>query len=181
MKKTWGWVLVLVYVILFRFAIETWLSYGLWLVGIALSFGWKSVDYLLYGLYSNDDDQAGVAMRQAYQTKQLGLVLQTITVWKPQMKQLISRSIFFVTLLPFLMLFVITSTGSALGAGLVLGLGLQVFLDILYWYDQPERLRTLYLSQVKEAWSDREIRLASRVFLAVYGVLAILAWGASLA
>jgi len=71
---------------------------------------------------------------------------------------LITRSpLFWLVYLP-LALFVVTSAGSALGNGLILGLGAQLWVEMMLSYQHPEQFATRFLTQLSRPLSISEIK-----------------------
>ncbi len=72
-------------------------------------------------------------------------------------KQLITRSATFILAYILLALFVITSSGSYIGMGIVLGIGLTLFAELYSCKDNPELFHQQFLSQLKRTLSQEEI------------------------
>lgn len=70
--------------------------------------------------------------------------------------QLVTRSLLFLVTLVPLALFMITSTGSLVGVGTLLGLGFGLALEMLFYRPHPELFQTRFLFQIKKTFSDRD-------------------------
>ena len=88
--------------------------------------------------------------------------------------ELMTRSLLFLIALVPLSLFVVTSSGSLVGSGLVLGLVSGLVGEMVMLRNQPDEFRAVFLSQMQRQVSEDEIRNVSVggvVFLVVITVL----------
>ena len=87
---------------------------------------------------------------------------------------LVVRSIFFLAAWVPMTLFVITSTGSMLGTGLVMGIGLHLLYDSFVDFKNMERLKWWLFWSVKRKVSDNEAKAVVWIFAGVFGLLSLL-------
>jgi len=85
--------------------------------------------------------------------------LQKIYSDELEKKILITRSPLFLLILPFLSIFMLTSTGSIAGMGLILGLNLVVIIEIWQLTYQTEKFNQLFLQGVKKHLVLSEIQI----------------------
>ncbi len=74
-----------------------------------------------------------------------------------QSPYLVSRSTLFLIALVPLALFVVTSTGSALGSGLVLGLLLSLIIEMAFFRQLPQLFNQRFLTQLKTEFNQQQI------------------------
>lgn len=87
--------------------------------------------------------------------------------------RLITRSILFIIAYFGLALFIVTSTGSAIGMGLILGIGLVLAFEL--WNSRTYvEFFNQYFIQSNRNWKQTEITNFIRFFLAFYVVICIL-------
>ena len=82
--------------------------------------------------------------------------------------QLMTRSLIFLLALIPLSLFVVTSSGSLIGSGLILGLVAGLVGEMRMLRGRPDEFRAVFLSQLKRDVSPEEIRnlvIGSGIFL----------------
>lgn len=88
-------------------------------------------------------------------------------------KHLITRSVLFALTLMVLLIFVITSSGSVLGVGMVLGVALKLSLEQQQLRQNPEAFHQTFLFQLKRRMTDLEIKRMLVIFNAVLGIAAL--------
>lgn len=79
---------------------------------------------------------------------------------------LVTRSALFLLAYIPLALFVVTSSGSLIGLGLILALGVSIVIELLSYRNNPAALQQRYLFQVKKEYKPSELL----VFIATYVV-----------
>lgn len=111
----------------------------------------------------------------------IGLRVDSANAWKWYQSQPLTRSIFFILALFVLGVFVITSAGSSLGTGLILGLWLGLLLEVQglqhdevafserFLHDIKPEVRTAFLQTWHGKWS-----LMMWLGLVLLGLLAVL-------
>lgn len=87
-------------------------------------------------------------------------------------KELITRSVLFALSYLVLLVFIVTSTGSLLGVGMVFGIGVQLVIEYFEARGNPEYFHKKFLFQLKRQLSSEEI---ARMILIFAGALALMA------
>lgn len=138
------------YTVVYYFLSLDWQSTAL--LGIGLAVGW-----LLYAL-------DGLLFAKYYAEPGLPL--------KP-----VSRSLWMLLVFWPLAIFVATSTGSLLGFGLILGIGVSLTCDILRLQNSAENFKTYFQFPVASQLNQTEIQIGSLVWaLAFLGLAASYLW-----
>ena len=88
---------------------------------------------------------------------------------------LVTRSIIFLFAFIPLSLFVITSSGSPLGSGMIVAMGFTYALELWQVKDSPKLFAQNFLWQTGKPWSKKEIKIFTRVFIIIVSLLALLA------
>lgn len=73
-------------------------------------------------------------------------------------QKLITRSMLFVAAFSGATLFILTSSGSSLGAGLVIGLGISLLGEMIAYLRQPQLFQQRFLFQLRRQPSLAELR-----------------------
>ncbi|MEX0895610.1 MAG: hypothetical protein WDZ94_01565 [Patescibacteria group bacterium] len=87
-------------------------------------------------------------------------------------KELITRSVLFALAYVVLLIFVVTSTGSPIGVGMVLGVGTQLSIEHFLARKNPEYFQKKFLFQMKRQLQPIEI---ARMMLLFAGVVVLMA------
>lgn len=88
-------------------------------------------------------------------------------------KQLITRSLLFIGCLLVLGLFVITSTTSYIGHGLVLGLGISILAELYFGLANITTFQQRFLFQMKKTLTEQEIKRLVGIFAVGLLILSI--------
>jgi len=127
-------------------------------IGLILGFLFLLFDEKLGYKYYAQNQQLGVANLSSVQNKAL-----------------ISRSIIFLFVFIPLSLFVITSSGSPIGVGMIISMGFIYSQELWQIINSPELFFQKYLWQTGKRWSGKEIKIFTRIFILIIILLAILA------
>lgn len=79
-------------------------------------------------------------------------------------QKLITRSILFVLAFSAAALFILTSSGSSLGAGIVIGLGVSLLGEMVVYLRHPTLFQQRFLFQLRRQPSTAELRLYVLIF-----------------
>lgn len=91
---------------------------------------------------------------------------------KEQFAKLITRSLLFMLALVVLTIFMVTSTGSNLGKGLVIGIGLGLSIEM--WQSRHfVKFFNQYFIQAHTAWTQREIMWLVYGFISFWLVMSV--------
>lgn len=155
-------VVSLLYVLPFFFAFATWWLWALFAAGVVVGryIFWFD-QHILYPLYAGKQQLPGLSEENVEQSS-MKVVPVTLT------------PIFSAAYVP-LALFVVTSGGSGLGAGLVLGMGLVMCRDLLQTRQDPVAFSTRFY-QGKKQLSLQEIQWITWFFVGLVAILSILAF-----
>lgn len=85
-------------------------------------------------------------------------------------KQLITRSALFILVYIFLALFVVTSSGSYIGTGMIFGIGITLFTELFSLRNATEAFHQKFLFQLKRQLAPLEIQRLVQAF----GIIMIL-------
>jgi hypothetical protein len=125
---------------------------------------WTTLVWLLAGLVG------GIALLWLDET----IAFPRYQVMDGERVGLVSRStLFLLSFLP-LALFILTSSGSLVGMGLILGMGFSLALEMLMLHTTPVVFRERFLQQLKREVSAQEVQLIAFGFSLFILVLAIL-------
>lgn len=86
---------------------------------------------------------------------------------------LITRSVLFMGVLVPLGIYLLTSTGSSLGIGLILGLVTGIFVEMLLNRNNVDAFNTRFLSQLKKKYVASEITSITAVFGVFWALLLV--------
>lgn len=90
-------------------------------------------------------------------------------------QRLITRSVLFVAVFALAAIFIVTSSGSELGLGLVFGIGFGIFCEMVATLGDPSLFTSRFLSQIKRSCSEREMVGYTVGFGGLLTLLALLA------
>lgn len=162
--KTWGkeeftW-LFLAYFALVS-ALRLQLNWGLpaWWLGGGISLLIQFADRLFYVYYVKPDAPLSVAVKRFIDKRQFRLAYIAFKHRGYEQEHLALQSALFMAAWVVIALYVITSSGSMLAAGLVLGLGLQLIYRMIADYREPKKLKAWLFWQIKRPVSDKEMRV----------------------
>ena len=137
------WLGLIVYLGVFVFQFGLSVSYVLFILGVlfGLSFFWWE---MVFHIQTNP--QFLTLKQQFEQLLHKRQISEIIKIFQSESERVstVSRSYVFVGIYFLIAFFVITSTGSAIGVGMVLGLGLRYCLDIHQYWTRPEQLDHIY-------------------------------------
>ncbi len=130
----------LIYTAFYFFIIQPWFRFVLFVLGVLLGWGLLKADQeRLYEFYNEEEELKKVQAegRQPF---------------------LMTRSTLFLLSLVPLGLFVVTSTGSALGGGIMMSLILGIVLELWEYRPLPKEFQQRFLSQMKIDIGAKDIR-----------------------
>lgn len=117
-------------------------------------------DHFLYTLYTKPDEAISAEAREFLDNKRYGYFFNSVMAHREERIELSLHSALFAGVIILLTIFTITSTGSFLGAGLVLGLYLRYLLDAYEVYRKdPARLNRILFWQLKGIISEQQLKI----------------------
>lgn len=87
---------------------------------------------------------------------------------------LITRSIIFLFAYIPLALFVITSSGSPMGSGMIVAMGFTYLFELWQLRNNPALFAEKFLWQTGNAWSRKEVKMFVRIFIIIILLLSVL-------
>lgn len=144
--------------------------------GVYLGFGLLFLDRLLHIFLIEPESQFSQSLHQALKKKQILRIARAILTANTMQKQLITRSALFLVAYVALALYIITSTGSAIGIGMILGIGLHYCFDFLLYKRDLELLRSHFLWQLKREFAQQEVNALFLVICVFFLLLTLLAF-----
>lgn len=148
------WLILVAYLAPFYFIMPSLLTFGLFLGGAALGVGVLFLDELkLSGWYNQPPPETAASSQQ-----------------------LITRSPLFLAVSIPLTLFVITSTGSPIGLGLVLAMSLWLVLEMWQLRPQPVEFQRRFGSLLNRVLTPNDSNTIVGVATSVLIILTLIAW-----
>lgn len=98
---------------------------------------------------------------------------ESVHLEKDQFARLITRSLLFIVAYFGLSIFLITSSGSSLGMGIVAGIGLALAVELWQSKNYVEFFNQ-YFIQAKKTWDKKEIDWFVKLFIVFYCVTTLL-------
>ena len=127
------------------------------MIGVYLGFGLLLLDRLLHVFFIAPDTEHSQQIRLAWKGRHFSQVARALMFSQTVQQRLITRSVLFLVAYVGLALFVVTSTGSVLGEGVVLGIGLHYCFDFFLYRRNLELLHQHFLWQLKRRLAEQEV------------------------
>ncbi len=153
-----------------------WGSFGLFGVGVWVGFQLLFLDRVVHAFYLYPDTEFNTLVRSLWIKRDLKGMFRALTQAETLQEKLLTRSALFLIVYIFLTIFVLTSTGSAVGIGVMLGMGLHYTADFWRYSQNPQQFAKQYLWQIQRSFSPREIRafvVSWTVFFVVLSLLVL--------
>jgi hypothetical protein len=150
--------LPLIYSALFFFSFPIWYLFALFLIGVMIGFAVIYADRLLHAFYLYPDTEFNQLLQTEWKRKNVFGVWNLLIQAEGHQEKLLTRSILFLAVYAVLTFFVLTSTGSMVGIGLMLGMGLRYTVDFWKLSRDPEVFHRQFLWQLKRSLSQQEVR-----------------------
>lgn len=130
-------------------------------------------DHLIYIYFLKPQDLSSQRVSYYMQKRNIGGALDTMISTKEERKNLVFHTFYFQLIFTVLTFYIITSSGSLLGMGLVLCFYLHMLLDQLEEYGKTGSILSWFRNQdiVEESLITSKF---SRVYMAVIGILLLL-------
>lgn len=167
MKKYWYWIGWLGCVIG-----GGWLGFG-WQgwqfgVGAVLAISLALVDRLVYSWWLYPFEQASIQIQYWTRKRDVKAVLGLLFQGNFEGRKLMLKSLGFGLIWILLAIYVISSTGSVVTMGIVMGLGFDLTWHILRDWKYPSKMATWLCWQVKRPVSDKEVKWCGGLFVGVW-------------
>lgn len=152
-------------------------SFVFFIMGTLIGFQILFFDRVLHAFYLYPETEFNQLVRSLWKNKDYVGFVKALSQAETLQEKLLTRSTLFLIVYVLMTIFVLTSTGSVVGTGIMLGMGLHYTYDFWRYSRSPEKFAKQYLWQVKRAVTDREIRgfvLAWSAFFAVLTLIVLL-------
>lgn len=146
-----------IYSLLFLFVYQPPQRFITFLIGLYVGFCLLFLDRVLHIFFIEPEAEYSQILIDTLKQKKILLFFKTLLLSRSLQKHLITRSILFLTAYAGTALFVITSTGSTIGTGIVLGIGLHYCFDFFRYAQNSNLLHTHFLWQVKKSFQQQEV------------------------
>ncbi len=131
------------------------------------------VDRLVYVYVTRPHEQLSEYVQHLIREKQFRAAVKALYERRAEQVHLSTRTVFFIVAWIPIGLYVITSTGSMLAAGLVMGVGLHLLFDMAEDWGNLERLKSWLFWQIKRPITDREAQTVIGVYVVAFVVLSL--------
>lgn len=166
--------LPLLYSAVFFFSFPNIFAFAVFVLGVVIGSGIILIDRLLHAFYLFPDTEFNVLIREEWRKKNIFGVLKMLQLADPYQDQLMTRSVLFLVIYWVLALFVLTSTGSILGIGIILGMGLRYVIDFWKVRNQPEVFVHQFLWQVRHQFTKQQVQLIMAGWVVGFTLLTLL-------
>ena len=146
------------------------LDWGLiwWWLGGILGVLMDYADRLVYVYYVKPNDPLSLAIKRLVKKRKYKISYIAFQNRGFEQQHLALHSILFLIVWIVIALYVITSSGSMLAAGLILGLGLQLLFDMLKDYQNSKKLKAWLFWQIKRPISDTELKVCMAAYIGAF-------------
>lgn len=145
-------------------------------ISVYFGFGLLFLDRLLHIFYIESETPFSQSVRESWRQKDVRKVLRSVFYAGQMQERLITRSVFFLVAYAATALFVITSTGSVIGTGIILGVGLHYCFDFWQYRKNLESLHQHFLWQFRRKLAEREVTSFFLAMCAFFVLLSLLAF-----
>jgi hypothetical protein len=153
-----------------------WLAYGIYVlvlallrwqwdvtlvflvVGVFMGWGMIYVDRLIQAFLVRPHEHLSEYVKHKLREHQFWEVVQLLRERGDEQRRLVMRSVIFMAAWIPVAIFVLTSTGSMLAVGLVMGMGLYLLVEVWRDWSNWERLREWLFWPISRRVSEREIK-----------------------
>jgi hypothetical protein len=167
--------LPLFYTVPFFFIFQDKWLFLQFVIGVGLGFLLFLLDRFLHVFFIQPESEFSQLVRGHWQQRKIKKIFHTFLTGRDQQNELITRSIFFLIVYVGLALYVMTSTGSVLGMGMILGIGLHFCLDFWSYRQNHEKFNHHFFWQMKRKLEEKEITYLVIIFSLFFLLLSMLA------
>jgi len=129
------------------------------LIGALIGYSIPWIDVLGYVFYLHPEDSETQHIRDDMRAKRFIPALRNSATLLGHPLRLMHRSIYFAAAFFVLGIFVLTSTGSAIGKGVVGGLGIHMVLAMTPFWSSAHELRTRFFWGLADTVSEQSLRI----------------------
>jgi hypothetical protein len=134
------------------------INFGLFVIGVLIGFQILFADRIVHAFYLYPETEFNTLVRELWKRGDVKGMLKALAQAETLQEKLLTRSALFLIVYIFMTIFVLTSTGSVVGFGIMLGMGLHYTVDFWRYSKDPKKFAKQYLWQVKRVLSPQEIR-----------------------
>jgi len=145
----------------------------LWMGGL-LGLAFVYVDRLLHVYMTRPQEQLSLYVKHFIQQKNYRQALQLLAQRGDEQRFLMIRSVIFMIAFAPLAFYVITSTGSLIAVGMIMGIGLYLLYELLSHLKDLEKLKLWLFWPIKRAVTDTETQVAVYGFAFLFVLLSLL-------
>jgi hypothetical protein len=158
----------------FFFILKTVPQFLLFTFGVHLGFGLFFFDRFLHVFFIQPEHDLSQQVKAAWQKKNFPQMIRLVVAGRALQEKLVTRSILFFICYVAMAIFVLTSTGSILGSGIILGIGLHFCFDFLRYRQDIHRFHQHFLWQLKKKLGEQEITALVASFCVFFIILSLL-------
>jgi hypothetical protein len=167
--------LPLFYSAIFFFSFSSPFVYAQFVGGVFLGFCFFFFDRVLDVFFLHEETDVSKLVRDKWKQGNLIGALRLLYQYRQHQQQLLGRSIVFIAIYMVSAIFFLTSTGSSIGQGIILGMGLHYMFDFFRYIRLPDLFHDHFLWQVKRKFSQREIEVSVIGFLLFFTLITVMA------
>jgi hypothetical protein len=166
--------LPLMYCLLFLLRFHEPLSLFQFCLGVGIGFSIFIIDRIVHAFFIQPELEFSKQIQAAWHAKNYRLLVNILATAGSKQTHLTTRSLFFLLIYIGMSLYVLTSTGSILGMGLILGIGLHFCLDFWWYKRDTTQFDDFFLWQLKKKLQPQEINYVVYGFTTFFAVMTIL-------
>lgn len=155
------------YSLFFLFSFPLWYPFLLFLLGLLLGYFFHILDRIVQVLFIPEME---MKKREFLSTVQKGKFIRGFTYLVHEVPSA-SSSFYFLCLYFPLAFYLISSSGSVVGTGLMLGLGLSYCAHFILSYKKVKEVRALYFQPLSPKVKDSEVQKVMGAFITLFVLL----------
>lgn len=167
-------ILPTIYSLFFFFTFPNKLDFVKFLLGVNLGFLLFFIDRILHIFFIEPETEFSQTMRAVWKEKKYRQFFKFLITSTNLQRRLVTRSAFFFVAYVATAIFMLTSTGSVIGAGIILGIGLHFCFDFLLYRRDMQKFHEHFLWQIKRQFADTEVNAIVGAFCAFFILLSFL-------
>ena len=144
-----------------------------WLGGI-LGMLFTYVDRLIHVYFTKPHEQLSQQIQHLVKSNRFTETIRLLKSRGNEQRYLAARSVFFMGAFIPAAFYVITSTGSAIATGLVMGIGLNLVIDGITGLKDLSALKWWLFWPIKRDFSDKEAKVVVIVFTTLFFLLSLM-------
>ncbi len=146
-------------------------------VGLWIGYSLIIVDRILHACFVEPDTEFSLKIQHSIKKRQVRIFLHLLFLEAAnQQAHLITRSTLFMASYMAIAIYVVTSSTSLLGIGLVLGIGLHYCLDLLIYHANTTEFIEQFFWQLKRKFQTKQVSMFVAGFLFYFVMLSLLAF-----